>query len=521
MDRRKSIKLDTYGLASDANSNLGFNAPEVRPQDSLLELLTPEVAERLCVLPLSRRQRGHGFVISFLVSNDAPADLSETLKFITDSDVELIPTDRQRVHEEIFKRYRGASSTLEKGLVGLDSQGSATFERSQSQKTDEILTRGDSRAAKIIRALIDYCIANEASDLHLFPERDAAKACVRINGEIYTHDKDLCPAWTLERVVQLFKVIAALDTTQRFKPQDGSFLYPAMNREITIRLSVLPTVHGEKVVLRFLGVKKIRSLADLSYHPESLLMLKESLRCDDGLIVFSGATGSGKTTALYGAIHELKNQNVTIATIENPVEQVISGISQTSINEPQGLDYLTAFRAILRQDPDVILIGETRDKASAEAVIQASLTGHLILTTVHSRDVFDCIKRLSFLNSDPHLVPDAIRLIVHQKLVPRLCSHCKVASIVGTNLARKHSVLNIKRVFSAGSCAKCSFQGFSGQIPVVEILKMTPDIADLVKSNPGWSKAFLKKHLSSDLYISSEDSLIQLLSEGLIPYADY
>jgi type IV pilus assembly protein PilB len=517
---KSAIKTSGYSHQRDSESQGSGNFPEVRPQESLLSLLTPEVAERLCALPLSRRQRGNGFVISFLVSNDSPSDLNETLRFITDSEVELIPADRHRVEQEIFKKYRGSSSILEKSLVGVDLQQSASMQRSYSQKTDELLTRGDGRAAKIIRALIDYCIAHEASDLHIFPERDAAKACVRINGEIYTHDKDLCPAWTLERVVQLFKVVAGLDTTQKFKPQDGSFVYPAMNREITVRISILPTVHGEKVVLRFLGVKNIKSLAELSYGAKALGMIKESLRADDGLIVFSGATGSGKTTALYGAIHELRKQNVTIATIENPVEQILAGISQTSINEVQGLDYVTAFKAILRQDPDVILIGETRDKASAEAVIQASLTGHLILTTVHSRDVFDCIRRLSFLNSDPHLVPDAIRLIVHQKLVPKLCNNCKVTNLLGTNMARKYAVLEIARVFSPGSCAKCSFSGFVGQVPVVEVLKMTPEIVGLIKSNPGWSKEIIKKNLSPDSYISAEDSLIELLVDGVIPHSE-
>jgi len=497
-----------------------FDVPQVRPVASILAVIPREVAEKLCVLPLSRRQRGSGFVVTFLVPADAPVDIEQTLKFVSDSEVEIIRADRARIEEEIFKTYRGSAQSIEESLQGIELDAPTPPQSLQSQKTEQILNAGDSRAANILRSLLDYCIAHEASDLHLQPELLGAKASVRMNGSIYTHEQYLCPNWTLERIVQLVKVIAGLDTTIKSRPQDGSFTYNALSREIGVRVSILPVVHGERIVMRLLGIKKVKNLSELSYTPQALGMIEKALRSDDGLIVFAGSTGSGKTTALYGAINELKKRNLSISTIENPVEQIILGVSQTSINEATGVDYHSALRAIMRQDPDVVLIGETRDRPSADAAVQAALTGHLILTTVHGRNAFDCVKRLTSLNSEPDLVPDAIRLIVHQRLLPRLCSDCKLPNLSASKLIQRFPELNISKAYSPGSCIKCSFTGYLGRVPVTEVIEFTPAVSDLFKNGRGLNTDELKKSLPQSSYLPPEDSMIKLLEDGVISYEE-
>lgn len=521
----KNRKISNTQFRSDGSrrevvSNRAFEVPEVRPLTSILSVVPREVAERLCVLPLSRRQRGTGFVVTFLVPADAPADLEQTLKFVCDTDIEMIQADRGRIEEEIFKSYRGSKHNIEESLKGLELDIPFGDQSPLSRKTDQILTAGDSRASKILRSLLDYCIAHEASDLHLQPEPLGAKASVRMNGSVYTHEQYLCPNWTLERIGQLIKVIAGLDTTIKNRPQDGSFTYHALNREIGIRVSILPVIHGERIVMRLLGIKKARSLSELSYTSRSLEMIASALRSDDGMIIFAGSTGSGKTTALYGAIQELKKRNLSISTIENPVEQIILGVSQTSINEATGVDYSSALRAIMRQDPDVVLIGETRDQASGDAAVQAALTGHLILTTVHGRNAFDCVKRLMSLNSEPALVPDSIRLVVHQRLLPRLCPDCKVPNLSATKLAHRFPELKISKAYSPGVCMKCSFTGFLGRVPVTEIIEFTPAVSELFKNGKHLNPEEFKKSLPFSAYLPPEDSIIKLLEDGLISYEE-
>lgn len=514
-ENNKYKQLHGKNTSSDDQKGLFRSTPTTRVKNDVRDIVPVDVAEKLCVLPLARRKRGDGYVISILVADDHPTDLLQTLKFITDSEVELIPASRKHVEEELFRNYRGDASTIQNSLARVSKDAPILRAPNKAERTEELLKNGDGRAARILRALLDYSIAHEASDLHLYPESGAARACLRMNGLLYTHESDLCPVWTLERMVQLIKVLCELDTTIKFKPQDGSFVYRALSREIAVRVSILPTVHGEKVVMRILGLKNVTNLSELSYNQRTLSMIRRALRHDDGLIIFSGSTGSGKSTAMYGAIEELRGTNVSIATIENPVEQVISGISQTEVNEAKGVDYPLAMKAILRQDPDVILVGETRDKTSAETVIQAALTGHLILTTVHGRNVFDCVRRLMFLSSEPTLVPDAIRLVVHQKLIPKLCDKCKIPDLTATKAAKQFPNLHIKRVYSPGACASCDFTGYRGLLPIAEVLEMTTSTADILRKG-SWGKEDILSTLRDENYLSGEESLREQLENGVI-----
>ncbi len=494
--------------------------PQVSPDPTTLNLLTPEIAEKLCALPLARRYRDSQIIVSFLVPKDAPKDLSQTLRFIVDTDVELIEVERKGLQEEIFRHYRGSLQNVLSSQISLLQEVPSISYNAETDRVEKIILQADGRAAKFVRSLLDYCIAHEASDLHLTPENSGVKANIRVNGQLLSHDNVLCPTWTFEKIIQILKLLVGGDTTIKFRPQDGSFSYRAGEKNISVRVSLIPTVHGERAVLRFLGAKQIKGLLDLGYSPRAFNFIRQALAKDDGLILLAGATGSGKTTAMYGAIHELKRRNLNISTIENPVEQAIAGISQTQINEAQGLDYSVALKAIMRQDPDVILVGETRDSESAAGVINAALTGHLVLTTVHGRTVFDAAKRVMTLAADSTLVPDALRLVVYQRLAPRLCPSCKIPDLNATRLALNHPLLNLRRMFIAGGCARCNFSGFIGQVPVPEILLMNPDIAEQMKYNLGFNKANLVKLLNESNYISLEESILELLSTEEIPYPE-
>ncbi len=505
-----------------SNKQLDFlgQAPRVHPDPETLGLLTGDIAERMCALPLCKRHRAGGVVISFLVANDSPADLEQTLRFIVDGEVELIRSERHSVVDEIFRQYRGSVETIRSSQRQLLQTSESRLKDSEIDRVERILIQGDSRAAKFIRSLVDYSIANDASDLHLTPEVDGVRANIRVNGQLLSHDNVLCPLWTFEKIVQILKLLINADTTVRFQPQDGSFGYRAAQRDIAVRVSLIPTVYGERAVLRFLGGKPVRSLLDLGYSLKCFNLMKRSFSSADGLIIFAGATGSGKTTAIYGAISELRKHNRNISTIENPVEQVVSGISQTQINESQGLTYSAALKAIMRQDPDVILVGETRDEESAAGVAQAALTGHLVMTTVHGRTVFDATKRLMSLAPEPNLVPDLLRIVVHQKLAPRLCPQCKVPDLNATRMAIGNPILNLRRIFVPGGCPQCSFTGFIGQVPIPEILLVTPELAERMKKDMAFSKYSLADSLDTSNYISYEESLLALLAEEEVPYPE-
>jgi general secretion pathway protein E len=270
-------------------------------------------------------------------------------------------------------------------------------------------------------------------------------------------------------------------------------------------VSILPTVHGEKVVLRLIATQSLATLEALGLSEAALSYFNTYLDRSEGLILLSGSTGSGKTTTLYAALSQLSKRNLNIVAVEDPVEYYVTGVTQTAIDERIGLTYPTVLRAILRQDPDVVLIGEIRDNESAQIAIQAAMTGHLMLSTVHARSAAEVVTRLRFLGVDPLSLVQALQLSVNQKLFPKLCQQCKVIDLAASRTFGAD-------VYKAVGCPRCSHTGASGQIPAFEILEVRGQVAEIITSqDPN-----LVAELISLRSIRIEDEIRKLVFSGTI-----
>ena len=340
--------------------------------------------------------------------------------------------------------------------------------------------------AKIVSTILEFSVKGRASDIHIEPEETRTKVRYRIDGIL--QEKLSLPRTIHEALVSRIKILSEMKIDEKRIPQDGRFTYKSFKDEVDLRVSTLPTVFGEKVVMRLL--KKtggIPSLSDLGFGGPQLKELEEAITKPYGIILITGPTGSGKTTTLYSILSRLNKPTVNIVTLEDPVEYQIAGINQVQINVQAGLTFATGLRAFLRQDPNIILVGEVRDKETTQLAIQAALTGHLVFSTLHTNDAATAIPRLIDLGAESFLIASVLTAILGQRISRKICPHCKVSypasaevtanikSVLGPLFPRKFESTPV--LLSKGKgCQECNQTGYLGRIAIFEILKVTTAI---------------------------------------------
>lgn len=340
--------------------------------------------------------------------------------------------------------------------------------------------------AKIVSTILDFSIKGRASDIHIEPEETRTKVRYRIDGIL--QEKLSLPRTIHEALVSRIKILSEMKIDEKRIPQDGRFTFKSQNEEVDLRVSTLPTVFGEKVVMRLL--KKtggIPSLTDLGFGGPQLKELEEAISKPYGIILITGPTGSGKTTTLYSILSRLNKPTVNIVTLEDPVEYQIAGINQVQINSQAGLNFATGLRAFLRQDPNIILVGEVRDKETTQLAIQAALTGHLVFSTLHTNNAATAIPRLIDLGAESFLIASVLTAILAQRISRKICPYCKVSykaspevtanikSVLGLLFPKKFE--NNPILLSKGKgCSECNQTGYLGRIAIFEILKVTSSI---------------------------------------------
>lgn len=449
---------------------------------SARDLIPYSVAQKLGVLPLALIDLGSRELLNVASFNDAEQELAASLKFLTNKEVRITHCAKEVVELAVFMAYQGDEFAL-KNKLSLISQQDQGGKSSWIQGSNLEFRRSEG-AAGILSALTDFAISQQASDLHFIPMSDGCHVSIRIHGELRSHQQAICSAHMHAQLIARLKVLARLDTTQRQVAQDGSFRVPVQERFVDIRVGIMPTIHGEKAVLRFFGLQQVLALEALGFSAECLDMLETFLIKQEGALLVSGPTGSGKSSTLYALVHELSKRNLSCVTIEDPVELQIAGVAQTSVNSKAGNDYADCLRAVLRQDPDCILLGEMRDKASAEIALQAAITGHLLLSTLHARSVHEIILRLRHFKLDPLTIAQALGLLINQRLLPRLCAKCKVIDLAASQSSGF-------TVYQEVGCAECCYSAYSGQVLVYEMLQIDAALADkLAKGRiPGRAKS--------------------------------
>lgn len=376
---------------------------------------------------------------------------------------------------------------------------------------EELFIRENVSSNKGIFSILLEAIKFSASDIHIEALTDKIRIRYRINGilkEVAEIDKSF-----LSSIVSKLKILSSLDIVEKRKPQDGRFSLKYKGREIDFRTSIMPTMNGEKIVIRILDKFNYNfTLEDLYLSEENKKIFYKAINQNNGIILVNGPTGSGKSSTLYSILKYKNREEVNISTVEDPIEYQIEGINQVQCRNEIGLGFATILRALLRQDPDILMVGEIRDRETAEIVVKASLTGHLVFSTLHSNDSLGCINRLVNLGIDSYLLSLVLQMVVSQRLVRKLCPHCKKED---ENYKEKLKSLNLSeekyknmKFYTSGGCEKCMGTGYIGRIPVFEIIYFDDVLKDMLAQKKEIKQNF--KTLLDDAMDKAKEGLTSL-----------
>ncbi|MGH1364869.1 MAG: GspE/PulE family protein [Calditrichia bacterium] len=397
------------------------------------------------------------------------------------------------------------------------------FAVKEKQRNEEHVTSGDGGVIEYVNRCISDAIRMRASDIHVECEDQSFRIRMRIDGKLTEYDQ---PALRPQAVVSRLKIMAELDIAEKRRPQDGRIRMSSNNRTVDMRVSTLPTDFGEKVVLRILDKSALNlSLDSLNMEATVLADLKKVLRMPNGMVLVTGPTGSGKTTTLYAGLNYLNQSDVNIVTIEDPIEYNLEGINQTMVRADIGLTFASILRTVLRQDPDIIMLGEIRDGETAEIAIRSALTGHMVLSTLHTNDAISTIARLMDMGTKPFLVANSLRMILAQRLVRRICKSCQVEDPTVLERYTSYSLPSeVKKAkhFRGAGCNRCHQSGYSGRMAILESLVIDAELADFITrrvsvqqlTEAAWKKGFRPlQQAGYEHVISGETTLDEVIGE--------
>jgi type II secretory ATPase GspE/PulE/Tfp pilus assembly ATPase PilB-like protein len=495
------------GVTRELLAGTGFTATDIAlcSSDEARSFLPSEMALSLSVLPLAL-SRGAGNLILHVAAASDSEQLTRKLTFTCGMDIAITQVPVEVLQEAIPRAYFGSDARLRRYIDRL----SAKKQQAPAQKPPKLPSaKGD--VASFLTAMLEFAAVRRASDLHLAPGESGVVIKMRVDGELLVLDGAPYEASFHEQVVSRLKVLAHLDIAQRKTPQDGAFSFAIGEHSQSIRVSTLPSVHGESVVVRFLHARKIPEVAELGLEPLALRALRSALDRTEGLILLTGPTGSGKTTTMYAAVVALEQRGRNVVTVEDPVEAQLPGTIQVQVCVEQGLDYPRAIRSVLRHDPDVLLIGEMRDGVSASMGLDAASTGHLTLSSLHVGSCLHVLTRLEALGVSRARAIPAIALVVNQRLLPKLCVRCKQKDERAPGVLGSH-------VYRRVGCDSCGMTGYAGRVLVTEVLNVQSQRAKDACYRAAHANELLAT-LPVEAYIPWTDSLQHHLSQGDISLA--
>jgi general secretion pathway protein E len=397
---------------------------------------------------------------------------------------EIVSLEAAAFDSALSENYAVSNQAAQSIAHGIESDSLEALVDGAGAAADLLDTQDDAPVIRLINGLLSQAIGEGASDIHIEPFEDVLIVRFRIDGVM--REALRAPVKAKSRLVSRIKVMARLDIAEKRLPQDGRISLSLGGRAVDVRVSTLPSRHGERVVMRILDRDQgLRDLESLGMGQDVLTRFRASLSLPNGIILVTGPTGSGKTTTLYSALRVLNDKSRNIMTVEDPIEYAIEGIGQTQVNAKIGLTFAAGLRAILRQDPDIVMVGEIRDGETAQIAVQASLTGHLVFSTVHTNDAVAAITRLKDMGIEPYLLASTVRTIVAQRLVRRLCPHCKRPAVVGENEQRMLAGVGAAdaTAFEAAGCPSCNGSGYVGRIGLYEIVQVDDEIRRLIHAD--------------------------------------
>jgi len=443
-----------------------------------LEILPRDFLEQHIILPLFRVYN----VLTIAVNEPTNVFLIDEVERITGCKVQVVCATSKDIKATLETYLPAANVFVIDDII--DEEGLEDFTLIESITEDlgnleEIA--GQSPVVKLVNYLIYNAVRENASDIHIEPDDKKLRVRYRVDGKLY---EKICPPHQMcSAIVSRIKIMGEMDIAQRRLPQDGGIRVLVEGRPIDLRVSVMPGNYGEKVVIRIIDPQKMMfSLESLGFTYTNLQLFRKMVQSPNGIVLVTGPTGSGKNTTLYAALTELNSDEVNICTVEEPVECNIIGINQFQVNEVAGFKFSTALRSLLRQDPDIIMVGEIRDKATANIAVQAALTGHLVLSTLHTNDAPGAVTRLLDLGVAPYLVSASLIAVLAQRLVRKICPKCKAEYEPPVSIRKAVEKLGgeVDEFYRGMGCKKCRNTGYAGRIAIHEIFVPNEEIMEMI-----------------------------------------
>lgn len=413
------------------------------------------------------------------ISDPLNVQILDDMKLFLGLEIKTLLATEKDILENIHKYYGIGAETLEEMV----SKGRVTSEIKEKEKEDLKTIREEASVIKFVNQLLLKAVQERATDIHIEPFEDELRVRFRIDGILYPVPISPSIKYFHSSIVSRIKIMAHLNIAERRLPQDGRIKIKVGREELDLRVSIVPTIFGESLQIRILSQRELLDLERLGLMPEDLKVVEELIRLPHGIIFVTGPTGSGKTTTLYACLKKINSENIKIITIEDPVEYQLSGVVQLQVNFKIGLTFAYQLRAVLRHDPDVLMVGEVRDYETAEIAIRSALTGHLVFSTLHTNDASGAVTRLIDMGVEPFLVSSSLECVIAQRLVRVLCPECKEK--VPLKKAWKEGLkIRIEEVLSevyeARGCSLCNHTGYRGRTAIYEILKLNGKIREMI-----------------------------------------
>ncbi|MCH7598330.1 MAG: type IV-A pilus assembly ATPase PilB [Myxococcales bacterium] len=501
-----------YGVPS-------INLDEFQVDSEVVQLIPEDVAVKHCVVPVNRA----GSTLILATADPSNIFALDDIKFLTGYNIQPVVASEEAIKRAIEKHYEQAD-VLDEVMAGFDDSDIDIVQGEEDIDANELGREAeDAPVVKLVNLILTDAVKRVASDIHIEPYEKSFRVRYRIDGVLYEVMKP--PLKLKNALTSRIKIMSELDIAERRLPQDGRIkLKMGRGREMDFRVSVLPTLFGEKIVLRLLDKSNLQlDMTKLGFEVEQLADFKEAIKQPFGMVLVTGPTGSGKTTTLYSALSELNQVGENLSTAEDPVEFNLTGINQVQMHEDIGLNFAAALRSFLRQDPDIIMVGEIRDFETAEIAVKAALTGHMVLSTLHTNDAPSTVNRLLNMGIEPFLVASSVNCIVAQRLARCVCSNCrepdpdvKIEDLMRAGMSEDEAK-EISPAKGAG-CASCSDTGFKGRIAVYEVMVMTDELKEFVLN--GASATEIKREAIRGGMVTLRRSALNMLHKDSITLSE-
>ncbi len=494
-----------------------FNLPTIdlsnfEIDNQIKDLIPGDTARKHRLIPIDK----FGNVLTVAVSDPSDFNAVQDIRFITNCEIETIIAPESQILETLDKYYE-KENELTEVLDNLEETAMEVIEEQDDVDVGKLETLSeDAPIIKLVNNIITAAIHRGASDIHIEPYEKMMRIRYRVVGVLFEEYKP--PLKLKDLITTRLKIMARLDIAERRVPQDGRIKIKLKRKEVDLRVSILPCIHGEKIVMRILDKGNLSlDLTKLGFETKPYEDFNKAIHTPWGMLLVTGPTGSGKTTTLYSALSTLNKTTENIMTSEDPVEYNLKGINQVQINADVGLTFAAALRAFLRQDPDIIMVGEIRDYETAEIAIKAALTGHLVLSTLHTNDAPATISRLSNMGVEPFMIASSVVLILAQRLVRKICEKCKApVKIPRKELEKLHikeeEIKNLTFYEGAG-CTFCDGSGYKGRIAIYEVFPIHEDTKELIIN--GEPATVMKRHMMSKGIATLRISAVNKFKQGV------